>query len=104
MSLFILRVIVPPYCGIPSLSHQFPVAAEVDTMVVDGLGDVTEEWTDDVVVIVVDVIVELGADDVVAVAQDAKISDVAMRQVISRQIAPLFIQTSFIINGILIIY
>ena len=34
ISLFIRRIIVPPYCGVPKLSHQFPVAAVVVVVVV----------------------------------------------------------------------
>ena len=42
-----------------------------------------------------DVTVDVGVEVVLDVAQDANTSDVAMRQVTTIQIIPLFIQTSF---------
>ena len=47
------------------------------------------------VVVSVDVVVDVDVDVVVDVAQDAKTSDVTMRQVNTIQITPLFIWTSF---------
>jgi hypothetical protein len=59
-------VIVPPGCGVPSESHQLPVAAVVVAVVVGGTA---------VLVVVVDagmdVVVDVGMDVVVDVAQDA---------------------------------
>jgi hypothetical protein len=72
----IASTISPPYCGLPRLSHQFPVVVVV--VVIGGA------------VAVVVVVVDVGVD-VVEVPQDAKTSDVTMRQVNTIQIAPLFI-------------
>ena len=44
-------------------------------------------------VVVVDVVVEVAVDVVVDLAQDARRSDITVRQVISTQMAPLFIST-----------
>jgi hypothetical protein len=48
-----------------------------------------------VVVVVVLVVVDVGVDVVVFVVQDARTSDVTMRQVNNIQMVPFFIQTSF---------
>jgi len=93
MSVFNRRVIVPPYCGLPSLSHQLPVVAVVVTVVVIGtdvevtfvVGAGTDEEMGEGVDVEVDVLVDVD------VPQDAKTSDVTMRQIITTQIAPLFI-------------
>jgi hypothetical protein len=86
---------VPPYCGLPRLSHQFPppevVAGFVDVgavllVVVRGAVVLGEE-----VVIAGAVEVEV---DVVEVLQDARTSDITMRPVSAIQIVPLFIQSS----------
>jgi hypothetical protein len=88
---------VPPYVGLPRLSHQFPVTAVVVEVEVGGAVVVV------VVVVVVFVVVAVlvGADvDVVVVVvllQDAKTIDVTMRQVSAIQIAPFFIHTSLYI-------
>jgi hypothetical protein len=52
MSWEIRRVIVPPYCGVPRLSHQFPVTEVVVGVVVIGLVVVVV-----VVILVVDVVI-----------------------------------------------
>ena len=89
------RTISPPYCGLPRLSHQFPVVAVVVVLVVDVGGAVVV-----VVVLVVVVVVVVDFDVVVVVdvvlVQDTKTSDITMRQVSAIQIVPLFIHTSFI--------
>ena len=91
------RVIVPPYCGVPRLSHQFPVTAVVDVVVVGGAVVVVV-----VIFVVVEVLVFVVVDvDVVAVLvllQDAKTSDVTMRHVSAIQMTPLFISTPFFIS------
>jgi hypothetical protein len=87
-------VIVPPYCGVPRLSHQVPVATVVvvDAVVVGTV----------VVTLVVGFVVWVGVVVVVDVEidvvpeQDTKTSDVIMRNVSTIQIAPLFIHTSFL--------
>ena len=88
------RVSVPPYCGVPSLSHQLPVALAVAVVVVV-LG----------MVMGVDVAFEVGWDVVDAVdveivvvvdlAQDAETSDATMRHVRIIQIVPFFIEPPF---------
>jgi len=86
MSLVIRRVISPPYCGWPRLSHQFPVVAVV---VVVGLVVVAV-----VVVVVVAGVTVVFVPWVVVLAHDAITSDITMRHVNNNQIAPFFIQTS----------
>jgi hypothetical protein len=53
ISVLTRRVIVPPYCGFPRLSHQFPAVVEVvfavDTVVVVVLGAVAVSEVVDVV-------------------------------------------------------
>jgi hypothetical protein len=90
-------VSVPPYFGVPRLSHQFPIAALVVTVVVVGmfvLVVVNGEFAVVVVVVVfVDVDMEVEVD--VDLAQDVKISEVTTRQVDTIQMAPLFMFPSF---------
>jgi hypothetical protein len=84
-------VSVPPYCGTPSESHQFPVTAVVDVVEVDGAVVIVVD-----VFVVVVVVVDVGVDVVVVVVllQDAKTIDATMRQVIAIQIVPFFIHIS----------
>jgi hypothetical protein len=88
------KVNVPPYCGVPRLSHHFPVAVVV-TAVVTAEVDVV-----DVGIIAVDVVdvVVVGITfvvDVVSVVlddlQDANTIDITMRHVSTIQINPFFI-------------
>jgi len=89
--LAIVMVSVPPYCGTPSLSHQCPVLAVVVAVVV-----VTGAVVVVFVVVVVAIEVEVAVEVVVVVlAQDARASDVTMRQVSSIQIDPFFITLLF---------
>jgi hypothetical protein len=83
---------LPPYWGLPSLSHQLPVplAVLVGVVVTLVVVVVVLVTATDVVVVVVRVVV-VG---VVVVPQDAKTSDDTMRKVSAIQKAPLFIQTS----------
>jgi hypothetical protein len=95
---------VPPYCGVPKLSHQFPVlvvlvvVAAVVTGAIDVLGGIT---TADVVggdiavvdVVVVDV-VGVTVDDVVAELQDAKTTDTTIKTANAIQVIPFFILAS----------
>ena len=96
-------VIVPPYFGVPRLSHQFPVEVVVvaDTAVVvvlvgvDTVVDVADVVMFDVVVVlVVDVVV-----DVVAELHDDNTTDITTRLVSSIQKTPFFISTSCINNA-----
>jgi hypothetical protein len=89
-------VIVPPYFGVPRLSHQFPVevvvvptAAVVVVLVgVETVVDVVAVVVIDAVVVVVDVVVKVA---VVAEPQDASTSDITTRLVSNIQNTPLFI-------------
>jgi hypothetical protein len=96
-------VIVPPYRGVPRLSHQFPVedvvvavAAVVVVLVgVDAVIAVVDVvMIDVVVVLVVDVVVDV----VVAELQDDNTTDITTRLVSSIQKNPFFISTSCINN------
>jgi hypothetical protein len=100
--LFIRTVIIPPYCGVPSAFHQFPVTAVVVEVVVVGVVVLLLVVVVVVVVIVV-LVVDVGVEvDVVVLLHDAKTSDVTMRKVSNPQIIPLFIQISFLFfTGIL---
>jgi hypothetical protein len=64
MSLFKSRTIVPPYVGLPRLSHQFPVTVVVVAVVVGGVVVVDVVVVDVVVggVVVVDVVVDVAQD------------------------------------------
>jgi len=96
MSLAIRSVKVPPYCGLPRLSHQFPAAGVgelVTVFAVVGVKDVVE------FILVVDVViwgdcdVSVGVD--VVLVQDAKNRVVIMIHVNGNQLIPLFMSTSF---------
>jgi hypothetical protein len=87
----------PPDCGVPSESHQFPVGVVVVEVVV---GVVVVVVLVVVVVVLVVVVVDVGVV-VVDLEQDAKTIDVTMRQVNIIQMAPFFIQTSFLIGMLL---
>ena len=84
---------MPPYCGVPRLSHQWPAVVVVAETV--GAVDVLVEVTvvDSVVVIGIEVVDVICWVVVVVVdeLQDAKMSEVTMRQVSAIQIIPLFI-------------
>jgi hypothetical protein len=87
-----LSVIVPPYFGVPRLSHQSPAAEVVVGAVVVTLAEVV------VVVFLILVVVAavvVDGDDVVLVIQDAKMRDATRIKVSTIQVIPLFIQTSF---------
>jgi hypothetical protein len=87
------RTISPPYCGLPRLSHQLPVAAVVVGVVVGAV--VVAVVGGAVLVVVVVVVMGVVVDVVADVAHDAKTSDITIRQVNTIQIALLFIWTSF---------
>ena len=89
--MLVCSVICPPYCGVPSLFHQFPVAAVVVGVVVT-VGEVLVVVVVLVAVVVVLVVVVSVVEDVVGdLAQDAKTRDVTNRKVNAIQITPLFI-------------
>jgi len=77
-------VIVPPYCGVPRLSHQFPVEVVVAAVVIEADVVVDVEAVVAVVTgteVVVEVGVVAGSDVVLDLAQDVKTIDITMRQV-----------------------
>jgi hypothetical protein len=91
-------VIELPYCGVPSVSHQFPVDVVVTVFVerTVEVAEVVEVTAVVVVIVVVDeggTVVEVGAFVVVVVAdeQDANTIEIAMIQVINTPIIPFFI-------------
>jgi hypothetical protein len=93
---------VPPYCGVPRLSHQFPVdvVLTVTVVVVDVLAAVVAIFVEvaEVDTVVVDLVNVVELDVVVdLVPQDASTIDVTMRKIITIQIVPLFICTSLVI-------
>jgi hypothetical protein len=89
----VIRIIMsPPYCGLPRLSHQFPAFEVVGFVVGAIVGTVVDVV---LVVIVVGVVAWVDVEVGVDVVQDARISDVTMRQVSNIQIVPLFILDSF---------
>lgn len=77
---------MPPYCGVPRLSHQLPVAVLVVAVV---MGDVVVIVTvEDVVILVVDVVVIVFViDDVVVDVVDA-LQDVRSIATISKKLKP----------------
>jgi hypothetical protein len=95
-----LTVIVPPYWGVPRVSHHFPVVVVVAVMLV-GV-DVVDEVVDimAVVVVVVEIMVGVVVVAVVAVVfdelHDARTSESTRRKVIITQIALFFISLLFI--------
>ena len=87
-------VSVPPYCGVPRLSHQWPVVVEVEAgtgLVVDDVkGAVVETGLE---VDVIGVFVPVDVD--VEVAQDTNSINDRMTPVKIVQIIPLFILPSY---------
>ena len=72
-------VIVPPYFGVPRLSHQFPVAeVVVEVVVVTVVVDTV--FVVDVVDVGLDVVVVVDVDVVVDVAQDATRIEATIKQ------------------------
>jgi len=82
----------PPYCGLPSLSHQFPVVIVVVAVgfVVFAVAVMVARV---VVLANVDVVMDVVTDGMVDVdvLQDPKTSDVTKSQASSTQITPFFI-------------
>jgi hypothetical protein len=86
---------VPPYFGVPRLSHQFPVEVVVATAEVVVAPVIVDVVAGAVVVLVVDVVFIVAVDvafEVVAVAepQDANTIDITTRLVSNIQVIPLF--------------
>lgn len=93
---------MPPYRGVPSLSHQLPVLFVLD-VVVDFVADVdvvVVEIMDVVVTLVcVTVDVEVGVD--VEVIQDARSIDNKITPTIIVRTDPLFIASSYYLMYVL---
>jgi hypothetical protein len=99
-----LIVMVPPYCGAPSVSHQLPV---LEVVVVTEIGvDVVEVVLDTMAV--VDVVVELlvvvalvVVVDVVVVdeLQEARTIEAMMTREVNPKRAPFFTFSSFLFSG-----
>jgi hypothetical protein len=91
MSLLMRKFMVPPYCGLPRLSHQFPAAAVdgVETLVVDVLEDTVAEAVCEVICVVAVLFVVVWL--VVEVLHDASSIDATRRQVSAIQMTPFFI-------------
>jgi hypothetical protein len=98
ISLFIRRVIVPPYCGVPRLSHQLPVVEVVVGFI--EVCAILVVVSGGAVVLVEAVLTGVVDVDVVDDLQDDKISDITMRQVSIIQIIPLFISSSYYLTKI----
>ena len=81
---------VPPYVGVPRLSHQFP-AVVVVAVVVTTADVVVDVMVNVGVVDVLDVVLVVLVDVALDLAQDARTSDITMRKVSTIQINPLFI-------------
>jgi hypothetical protein len=96
---------VPPYWGVPRLSHQFPVEVAVVAVVIGELDVVVVIATVVVVVVIVEVatvVVVDAAEFVVALVvvdeeQDPITSDITMRRHKAIQIVPLFILPPFLV-------
>ena len=90
---------MPPYCGVPRLSHQFPVevveavvvTVALDVVEVEAIVEVLVVVITEFVVVVVGIVVELV---VVDEEQDANTIDVAKAKLSATQIIPFFIYTS----------
>jgi hypothetical protein len=93
---------VPPYWGVPALSHQFPVleVVAVTAAVVDVVLMAVDVVEMTVVVVVVVVVKGCVVVDVVVVdeLQEAKITDATMRKLANIQIIPLFTYFSFLLE------
>ena len=91
---------MPPYCGLPRLSHQFPVALVVVTLVVAVVVVVTFGVVAVVTIAVVGVVVvDVIIDDVVVdLLQDTKSKETTIRKVINTQVTLFFTYYSFVIS------
>jgi hypothetical protein len=94
---------VPPYTGVPKVSHQLPVLVAVVLTAAVVVLVVVLGWTalEVVIEVVIGVwvdVVEGVIDVLVEVVQDVKITTITIRQVIANQIVPLFILSSYFIK------
>jgi len=86
-------VIVPPYCGVPSESHQFPVAEVVVAVVVGAVVIWVVVFVVVAVILVVVVVCVVVVDDVFVV-QDASTIAITNKKLKPNQIIFLFISCS----------
>jgi hypothetical protein len=98
MSAGIRYVSVPPYLGIPRLSHQFPVEVVVtaivtgeDVVVEFELVDVGDTGLDVVTEVETIAVVVMGKEVTLDEEQDVKIIDITMRQLSTIQNNPFLI-------------
>ena len=96
MSAFCRMVIEPPYVGVPSESHQFPVV-----VVVVGMVEVAVAIVGVVMLVVIVVVVDISVDAVVDVAQDASNIAVNSKTLKPNQINFLFNSYSFFTPALL---
>ena len=103
-SLESLTIKVPPYCGVPRLSHQFPVlevvtvtAAEVVTVGAGVVVAIEFVVVADVVVTVEDRVVAVDVTGVVEELQDARMSDITKMPDSINQTLPFSIKSSLTI-------
>jgi hypothetical protein len=89
-------VIEPPYVGVPSESHQFPVV-----VVVVGMVEVAVAIVGVVMLVVIVVVVDISVDAVVDVAQDASNIAVNSKTLKPNQINFLFNSYSFFTPALL---
>jgi len=87
---------VPPYLGVPSESHQFPVGVVVieAVAVVDAVDVGMVAVVVDIIIVVVvvgDKLVVVEVFVLVDVEQDANTNDITIRMVSAIQMTPLFI-------------
>ena len=88
---------MPPYCGVPRLSHQFPVdvfvvvAVEATIATVDTVEVTAVEVIADVLEVVVGTVGVVDVLDLVEDEQDANTIEVAMSKVINNPVNPFFI-------------
>jgi hypothetical protein len=94
MLLLDAMVMWPPYCGVPMLSHQFPVevaVTEVVAVVVEVAAvDVVTTGVEVVVVVVVVTAAVVVLVEVVDDEQDANTSDITVRKARNKNIGRLF--------------
>ena len=86
------RVIVPPYCGVPSLFHQLP-AVVVAGVVVDEVAVVVRVVVvcREIEVVVVCIVVDIEVEVDVELLQEASNRAVTIRKLKQNQISLLFI-------------
>jgi hypothetical protein len=93
------RVAVPPYCGLPSLSHQLAAVTVVVEVVLEvGIVVVVDAGFDVVVTVVVDVVIWFEVE--VGLEQDTRTNDDTIKHVNIIQMAPLFTSHSFLPENI----